>query len=148
MEHRLELVLEALCVRYINDSKSTNPDSCIKAVEAMTRPTILLLGVGEYDKHSDFDALFAAFTPNIRAVLVSGMIVPAVLAAAKRAGYGAIEACDNDFAAMVARAKSMARPGDTVLLSPAAASWGLFEDYEQRGREFKRIVRDLYPQEA
>lgn len=148
VEHRLELVLEAESVRYVNDSKSTNPDSCIKAVGAMTRPTILLLGVGEYDKHSDFDALFAAFTPNIRAVLVSGMIVPAVLAAAKKAGYGAIEACGNDFAAMVAKAQRMARPGDTVLLSPAAASWGLFEDYEHRGREFKRIVRELNPQEA
>lgn len=148
VEHRLELVLEAQGVRYINDSKSTNPDSCIKAIQAMTRPTILLLGVGEYDKHSDFDALFAAFTPNIRAVLVSGVIAPGVLVAAQRAGYGAVEVCETDLAAMTARAKDMARPGDTVLLSPAAASWGLFEDFEQRGRQFKRIVRDLHRAEG
>ncbi|MEL7609001.1 MAG: UDP-N-acetylmuramoyl-L-alanine--D-glutamate ligase [Bacillota bacterium] len=143
VEHRLEFVREIDGVRYINDSKATNPDSSIKAVEAMTRPTVLLLGVGEYDKHSDFTPLFRAFGGRIKAVLASGLNVPAIERAAKETGFAPVIECENDLGPMVDAARGLAEPGDTVLLSPAAASWGLFEDYEHRGRVFKDVVAKL-----
>ncbi|MBR0025713.1 MAG: UDP-N-acetylmuramoyl-L-alanine--D-glutamate ligase [Clostridia bacterium] len=143
VEHRLEFVKELGGVAYINDSKGTNPDSTIKAVEAMTRPTVLLLGVGEYDKHSDFEPLFRAFGGRIKAVLASGLNIPAIQNAARRVGFKPVYECRNDLKLMVEQAKSLAVPGDAVLLSPAAASWGLFEDFEQRGRVFKQIVNEL-----
>jgi UDP-N-acetylmuramoylalanine--D-glutamate ligase len=143
VEHRIEFVLEHEGVGYINDSKGTNPDSTIKAVEAMTRPTILLLGVGEYDKHSDFLPLFNAFRGKVKAVLASGINVPAIKAAADKAGYGQVIECGGDLLKMVKLAKSMAVPGDAVLLSPAAASWGIYSDFEERGRHFKQITREI-----
>lgn len=143
VEHRLEFVKEIGGVAYINDSKGTNPDSTIKAVEAMTRPTVLLLGVGEYDKHSDFEPLFRAFGGRIKAVLASGLNIPAIQKAAHRVGFKPVYECRNDLKLMVEQAKKLAEPGDAVLLSPAAASWGLFEDFEQRGRVFKQIVNEM-----
>lgn len=140
VEHRLEFVRELDGVQYVNDSKGTNPDSTIKAVEAMTRPTILLLGVGDYDKHSDFVPLFDAFCGRVKKVLVSGVITSEVLDAAKKTGYADITVCENDIVKMCAMARDMACSGDTVLLSPAAASWGVFDNFEQRGRVFKDIV--------
>ena len=143
VEHRIEFVREKDGVAYINDSKGTNPDSTIKAVEAMTRPTILLFGVGDYDKHSDFTPLFEAFQGRIKHVLVSGCNIPAVQEAARRTGYKNVTVSDGSFEEMVREAEALASPGDAVLLSPAAASWGRFSDYEQRGRIFKEIVRAL-----
>lgn len=143
VEHRIEFVRELDGVRYINDSKGTNPDSTIKAVQAMTRPTILLLGVGNYDKKSDFKPLFEAFDGKIKEVLVSGCNIPAVEKAAADAGYSSIRRCGDDLREMLLEAKALAKPGDTVLLSPAAASWGVFDNYEQRGTIFKQIVNSL-----
>lgn len=143
VEHRIEFVRELEGVAYINDSKGTNPDSTIKAVEAMTRPTILLLGVGNYDKKSDFKPLFDAFGTRIKHVIASGCNVPAILKAAEASGYAAITVNDGPLSDMVAEARAIAVPGDAVLLSPAAASWGIYSDYEQRGRIFKEIVNSL-----
>ena len=143
VEHRIEFVLERDGIQYVNDSKGTNPDSTIKAVQAMRRPTILLLGAGNYDKGSDFLPLFESFSNIIKGVVCSGCNVPAILDAAKRANFKNIAVCDGSFREMIEMARDMAAPGYTVLLSPAAASWGMFEDYEQRGREFKKIVRGL-----
>ena len=143
VEHRIEFVRELDGVRYINDSKGTNPDSTIKAVQAMTGPTILLLGVGNYDKKSDFTPLFKAFDSKIKKVLVSGCNIPAVEKAARETGYTAIQQCGDDLSEMICIAKDAAQAGDTVLLSPAAASWGVFDNYEQRGRVFKEIVNSL-----
>ena len=130
-------------VVYINDSKGTNPDSTIKAVQAMSRPTVLLLGVGNYDKKSDFVPLFEAFEGKIKAVIASGVNVPAILEAAKCTGYENVHTFEGDLDALLREATSLANPGDAVLLSPAAASWGLFTDYEERGREFKKAVMRL-----
>lgn len=143
VEHRIEPVREKDGVLYINDSKGTNPDSTIKAVEAMTRPTILLLGVGNYDKHSDFLPLFKVFKNTVKAVIVSGSNTPSILDAAKKSGFENISVCEGDLSQMVKEAEKMASKGDAVLLSPAAASWGMFSDYEQRGRIFKDIVNKL-----
>ncbi|MDO4568401.1 MAG: UDP-N-acetylmuramoyl-L-alanine--D-glutamate ligase [Clostridia bacterium] len=143
VEHRIEFVREKNGVYYINDSKGTNPDSTIKAVRAMSRPTILLLGVGEYDKYSDFEPLFREFDGKVKAVIVSGITVPEVLDAARKTGYPNVSVCDGGLKEMVQMARKLASPGDAVLLSPAAASWGMFDDFEHRGRVFKEIVRKL-----
>ena len=144
VEHRIEFVREVGGVRYVNDSKGTNPDSTIKAVLAMDRPTVLLLGVGNYDKHSDFRPLFEAFGGRVKAVLASGCNIPAIQKAAAETGFTPFYTYDGpDFEGMIRRAGELAAPGDTVLLSPAAASWGQFDNYEQRGEMFKAIVNRL-----
>ena len=143
VEHRIEFVREKNGVQYINDSKGTNPDSTIKAVRAMGRPTILLLGVGEYDKFSDFVPLFKEFNGKVKAVIASGKTVPEILTAADATGFTNVVVCSDGLKEMVKLAESMAKPGDTVLLSPAAASWGMFDYFEHRGRVFKDIVKKL-----
>lgn len=143
VEHRIEFVRELDGVAYINDSKGTNPDSTIKAVEAMTRPTVLLLGVGNYDKKSDFTPLFNAFGGRIKHVIASGCNVPAILKAADKTGYRNITVNDGSLMDMIREARALCVPGDAVLLSPAAASWGIYTDYEQRGRIFKELVNSL-----
>lgn len=143
VEHRIESVCQRHGVLYINDSKGTNPDSTIKAVEAMTRPTVLILGVGEYDKKSDFYPLFQAFNGHVKAVIASGLNIPAIQQAAKKAGFTAVYTTQGSFEKQIADATALAEPGDAVLLSPAAASWGMFSDYEERGRQFKEIVRNM-----
>ena len=143
VEHRIEFVREKNGIRYINDSKATNPDSTIKAIEAMDRPTILLLGVGEYDKYSDFVPLFNAFNGKVKAVVASGVTVPEILAGAEITGFKEFYVSRGTFTEMVELATKLAKPGYNVLLSPAAASWGMFADYEERGRKFKEIVKKL-----
>lgn len=145
VEHRIEFVRELDGVVYYNDSKATNPDSVIKAVRAMTRPTVLMLGVGNYDKQSDFLPLFKAFDGRVKHVVASGVNVPAIMDAARRSGFGDITVFEDekDFSGMIQRAKSYAGQGDAVLLSPAAASWGVFADYEERGRVFKELINAL-----
>ncbi len=143
VEHRIEFVREIGGVRYVNDSKGTNPDSTIKAVQAVKAPMILLLGVGNYDKKSDFKPLFEAFDGKVKTVLASGCNTPAIQAAARATGYDELRVCSDDLCEMVKQAAALAEPGDTVLLSPAAASWGVFENFEERGRIFKDIVNAL-----
>ena len=109
----------------------------------MGRPTILLLGVGEYDKFSDFVPLFKEFNGKVKAVIASGKTVPEILTAADATGFTNVVVCSDGLKEMVKLAESMAKPGDTVLLSPAAASWGMFDDFEHRGRVFKDIVKKL-----
>ena len=143
VEHRIEFVRELNGIQYYNDSKGTNPDSTIRAVEAMSRPTVLILGVGEYDKQSDFTPLFRAFGDTVKAVVASGINVPAIMNAANRTGFRNIYVENSSFEAMIRKATELCEPGYSVLLSPAAASWGMFTDYEERGRVFKDIVRNL-----
>ncbi|MDO5110732.1 MAG: UDP-N-acetylmuramoyl-L-alanine--D-glutamate ligase [Clostridia bacterium] len=143
VEHRIEFVREKDGVRYVNDSKGTNPDSTIKAVQAMDRPTILLLGVGNYDKKSDFTPLFKVFGDTVKGVVASGCNVPAIQKAAAETSFANIRLCGDDLAEMVDMATKMAAPGYTILLSPAAASWGVYENFEERGRIFKEIVNGL-----
>ncbi len=143
VEHRIEFVSERRGVRYINDSKGTNPDSTIKAVAAMDRPTVLLLG--GYDKHSSFDELFAVMVKSrVKAAVALGKTAEKILDAARRTGFTNIVHCTGGFEEAVNMARELASPGDTVLLSPACASWDMFDNFEQRGRVFKDIVM-AYP---
>ena len=143
VEHRIEFVRELDGVRYINDSKGTNPASTIRAIEAMTRPTVLILG--GFDKHADFSELFDAFGDTVKACVVLGQTKQQILDTAQRKGFGAICHAADSFEETVAKARALAVPGDTVLLSPACASWGMFDNFEQRGRIFKEIVRAYEP---
>ncbi len=140
VEHRIESVCERGGVEYINDSKGTNPASTIRAIEAMQKPTVLILG--GFDKHGEFDELFRAFTPNIKACVLLGATAQKILKAAEDAGYA--DACHmaDGFRDAVDMARDLASPGDAVLLSPACASWDMFDNFEQRGRVFKDIVRE------
>lgn len=138
VEHRIEFVRELDGVTFINDSKGTNPASTIRAIEAMTRPTVLLLG--GYDKHLDFHELFDALRGRVRALVILGQTRDQLLRTAADAGM--LELCHTagTFREAVDTARALARPGDVVLLSPASASWGMFDNFEQRGRVFKEIV--------
>ena len=139
VEHRIEFVREVDGVRYINDSKGTNPDSTIKAIQAMTRPTVLILG--GYDKHSDFHELFEHFRGStLKAIVVLGETKQKILDTARDTGYLGYCHATGTFEDAVSCARTLAASGDAVLLSPACASWDMFDNFEQRGRVFKEIV--------
>ena len=139
VEHRIEFAREFNGVRYINDSKGTNPDSTIKAIQAMTRPTVLILG--GYDKHSDFHELFENFQgSNLKSIVVLGETKQKILDTARDTGYLGYCHATGTFEDAVSCARVLASPGDAVLLSPACASWDMFDNFEQRGRVFKEIV--------
>ena len=140
VEHRIEYTRCYHGVTFYNDSKGTNPESTIKAVEAMKQPTILLLGVGNYDKQSDYRPVFRCFNGRVKACIVNGSNTEAIMKAAADEGYTAIHACMGGLEEMMLYALDIAESGDAVLLSPACASWGMFTDYEERGRIFKQIV--------
>ncbi len=143
VEHRIEYTRTYQGVVFYNDSKGTNPESTIKAVEAMKQPTILLLGAGNYDKQSDYRPVFRCFNGMVKACIVNGSNTEAILKAAHDEGYENIHACIGGLDEMIYEAVKIATPGDAVLLSPACASWGMFKDYEERGKVFKDIVNAL-----
>lgn len=140
VEHRIEYVCEKDGVVYYNDSKGTNPDSSIKALEAMTRPTILI--AGGYDKHSEFDEFIEAFSDTVKLLVLIGETSGKIEDTAVAHGFTRIiRACDLCEAVNISAEN--AESGDAVLLSPACASWDMFENYEQRGNLFKEYVIKL-----
>ncbi len=140
VEHRIEFVRNVEGVSFINDSKGTNPDATIKAILAMDKPIVLILG--GYDKNSYFEPLFEEFNGNVRAVIVLGDTTKKIIKAAQNCGYENYIIA-NGFEDAVFKAYSIAREGDVVLLSPACASWDMFKDFEERGNVFKQIVEGL-----
>ncbi len=140
VEHRIEYVGEVNKVAYYNDSKGTNPDAAIKAVEAMRRPTILI--GGGYDKDSSYDEWIESFHGRVKALVLVGATKEKIAACAKAHGFGPVWLCDT-FEECFAKCVELADEGDAVLLSPACASWGMFKDYEERGRIFKEMVHAL-----
>ena len=140
VEHRIEFVTEKRGVAYYNDSKGTNPDAAIKAIQAMVRPT-LLIG-GGYDKDSTYDEWIEAFDGKVRYLVLLGATADKIEACARRHGFENIIRTESlEEAVRVCGEK--AQKGDAVLLSPACASWGMFDNYEQRGRLFKEYVGKL-----
>lgn len=140
VEHRIEYVTEKNGVAYYNDSKGTNPDAAIKGIQAMNRPT-LLIG-GGYDKESGYDEWIQAFDGKVRYLVLIGQTKEKIKAAAEKNGFHDIILCE-DLKEAVELCAAKANPGDAVLLSPACASWGQFDNYEQRGERFKEYVRSL-----
>jgi len=142
VEHRIEKVRIFQGVTYINDSKGTNVDSTIKAVQSMKAPTVLILG--GYDKHTDFSPLCKEIvhSGHIAKVIAIGQTAEQIHRQLHEAGYSQVERADG-FEAAVEAARSSAVAGGNVLLSPACASFDMFKDYEERGRIFKELVNAL-----
>ena len=142
VEHRIELVRELDGVKWYNDSKGTNVDSTVKAVETMQTPTVLVLGGS--DKGVPFDELAQAVVKSgfIKDVVLCGATGEKIGAALTAAGYASLHTIDN-YPDMVLLCRKLAVSGGSVLLSPACASFDMFSDYEQRGRIFKQLVNEL-----
>lgn len=140
VEHRIEFVRKYKGVSYINDSKGTNPDATEKAAQAMTKPTVIILG--GYDKKNSFVTLLKEFGENIQAVVAIGDTKQNIINDAKVAGFSKVFTADS-FNEAVLKSKDIAQAGWNVLLSPACASYDMFDDYEQRGRVFKEIVNSF-----
>ena len=141
VEHRIEYVTEKNGVVYYNDSKGTNPDAAIKGIQAMNRPT-LLIG-GGYDKGSSYDEWLNAFDGKVRCLVLIGQTKDKIKEAAERLGVCPCIILCEDLREAVDICVQKAEPGDAVLLSPACASWGQFDNYEQRGDMFKEYVKAL-----
>ncbi len=140
VEHRIEFVLERAGVRYYNDSKGTNPDAAIQAIHAMPGPTLLI--AGGYDKDSEYDSWIEAFGNKVKYLVLLGQTRDKIAACARAHGFTEIMYAE-DMAEAVRVCAAYANSGDSVLLSPACASWGMFDNYEQRGDVFKECVRNL-----
>lgn len=138
--HRIEFVEEIKGVAYYNDSKGTNPDAAIKGIQAMDRPT-LLIG-GGYDKESSYEEWIQAFDGKVRYLVLIGQTREKIREAAHACGFTDTILAESLKEAVEICARK-AREGDAVLLSPACASWGQFDNYEQRGDMFKEYVREL-----
>ncbi len=140
VEHRIEFVETVNGVDYYNDSKGTNPDAAIQGIKAMTKPTILI--GGGYDKGSEYDTWFDAFDGKVKLLVLIGQTREKIAECAEQHGfkdYVFADTFEEAFQICVKNAVS----GDAVLLSPACASWGMFPNYEVRGKIFKDMVRAL-----
>ena len=140
VEHRIEYVTTINDVDYYNDSKGTNTDAAIKAVQAMNRPTIVI--GGGYDKDSQYDEWIESFGDKVKWLVLLGQTKEKIAACAKKHGFTnvvLVESLDE----AVNECYKLAEAGSAVLLSPACASWGMFPNYEVRGRMFKELVHKL-----
>ena len=141
VEHRLELVAEVDGVRYVNDSKATNTAAARRGIAAYSdRPLRLILG-GSL-KGESFDELAEGMPRTVRSIDLIGQAAEQLAAALGRAGRPYRRS--GDLATAVGAAAGDAEPGDVVLLSPACASYDQFENFEERGEAFRRLVRDLW----
>lgn len=138
--HRIEFVDEIDGIAYYNDSKGTNPDAAIKGIQAMNRPT-LLIG-GGYDKESSYEEWIQSFDGKVKYLVLIGQTREKIQEAAHKCGFMNTILADN-LEEAVSICTQKAEKGDAVLLSPACASWGQFDNYEQRGDKFKEYVYAL-----
>ena len=140
VEHRLEPVRTLRGVLYINDSKGTNPDSTIKALEAYDRPIVIILG-GK-NKGVPFTELASVVKQRAKKAVVLGQAKPELIEALESVDFHNYVTADT-FTEGVTTAAQLAESGDIVLLSPACTSWDMFRSYEERGKLFKEIVAAL-----
>jgi UDP-N-acetylmuramoylalanine--D-glutamate ligase len=139
VEHRLEKVLKIQNVMYINDSKATNVNATFFALESMTAPTIWI--VGGVDKGNDYDELMPLVREKVKAIVCLGVDNKKLISTFSSVVDNIFEVQTMVNAVMMAN--RLSEKGDTVLLSPACASFDLFENYEDRGHQFKEAVRNL-----
>ncbi|MBR1630353.1 MAG: UDP-N-acetylmuramoyl-L-alanine--D-glutamate ligase [Paludibacteraceae bacterium] len=139
VEHRLEYVATVRNVRFINDSKATNVNSCWYALESMTTPTVLILG-GQ-DKGNDYSEIDQLVREKVHTLVYMGLHNEKLHEHFDSMGLQVIDT--NNIADAVYQAYQAAHEGDTVLLSPCCASFDLFTSYEDRGQQFKQQVRNL-----
>ena len=144
--HRTEKVLERGGVTYIDDSKATNVDSCLKALKGLDRETVLILG-GK-DKGERYEPLFAALkTSRVVHAVLCGENAFRLMNAAMAEGYTSVTLC-RPFEVAVRVACLTARPGQSVLLSPASASFDCFQNFEERGEKFASLVKEYAPEHS
>ncbi|WP_264565437.1 UDP-N-acetylmuramoyl-L-alanine--D-glutamate ligase [Flavobacterium sp. N3904] len=139
VEHRLEKVLKIQNVQYINDSKATNVNSVFYALDSMNTPTVWI--VGGVDKGNDYHELMSLVREKVKAIICLGVDNKKIIDAFGNVVDIMIEVTNMEEA--VRMAQRLSEKGDTVLLSPACASFDLFENYEDRGRQFKQAVKNL-----
>ncbi len=139
VEHRLEYVATVRNVRYINDSKATNVNSCWYALQSIKTPTVLILG--GTDKGNDYSEIEELVNEKVTSLIFMGVDNTALMAFFKDKVANIVEVKSMEDA--VAEAYKIAKSGETVLLSPCCASFDLFKNYEDRGRQFKTCVRNL-----
>lgn len=137
VEHRIEYVTTIDDVIYYNDSKGTNTDASVKAIQAMTRPTILI--AGGYDKKVSFDDWAKELKGKVKCLVLLGQTSNQIAETVRKYGFKNIIFTES-LEEAVEECRKNAEPGDAVLLSPACASWGMFDNYEQRGNMFKELV--------
>ena len=140
VEHRIEYVATKNGVVYYNDSKGTNPDAAIQGIKAMDRPTILI--GGGYDKQSTYDEWIESFDGKVKWLVLIGQTREKIAECARSHGITRIRFADT-YEECLQLCTELAAPGDAVLLSPACASWGMFPNYETRGKLFKEYVNNL-----
>ncbi|WP_396187964.1 UDP-N-acetylmuramoyl-L-alanine--D-glutamate ligase [Flavobacterium sp.] len=138
-EHRLEKVLKIQNVQYINDSKATNVNATFFALDSMTTPTVWI--VGGVDKGNDYDELMPLVREKVKGIICLGVDNKKLVDKFENVVEVLVETTSMDEAVKIAN--KIAEKGDTVLLSPACASFDLFENYEDRGRQFKQAVQKL-----
>ena len=138
--HRMEPVATIDGVLYVNDSKGTNPDSTEKALGSYGERPIVLIAGGR-NKGNDMAVLVPLMRAHCRGVVLVGEATGDFIDAFARTGYTDY-VCADSFEDAVAKAREMAQSGDVVLLSPACASWDMFDNFEQRGDLFKELVKD------
>jgi UDP-N-acetylmuramoylalanine--D-glutamate ligase len=138
LEHRMEPVATVRGVEFINDSKATNVNSTWYALESMTKPTVLILG--GVDKGNDYSLIEELVKEKVKAIVCMGIDNKKI----HEAFDANVKVVDTDSAEDAVQASySLATPGDIVLLSPACASFDLFKNYEDRGKQFKEAVKNL-----
>jgi UDP-N-acetylmuramoylalanine--D-glutamate ligase len=136
LPHRLELAGVYEGVHWINDSKATNVGSTLVALRGMTSPTILLLG-GRH-KGEPYTRLADELRRTVKTVIAYGEAGPTIVE--DIGGIVPTELMGRSFEEIIERARSLAQPGDVVLLSPACSSYDMFKNYEERGTMFKRVA--------
>lgn len=140
VEHRLEYVDNIDGVEFINDSKGTNPDASIKAIEAIKTPVVLI--AGGMDKGSNFKEFIHAFNGKVKHMVLIGETADSIHKTAEECGFNNSTKV-KDMEEAVEKAFELACTGSTVLLSPACASWDMYSNFEVRGRHFKSCVEKL-----
>ena len=138
--HRLELVSNLNGISFYNDSKATNVDSAIKAIESIEAPIILI--AGGRDKGQDFDPLIKSFKGRVKHFIIIGEAASKLQKACHDHNFTSVELA-SDMETAVIMASKKAKPKEVVLLSPACASFDMFLDFEERGRVFKECVKNL-----
>ena len=140
VEHRIEYVRTVGDVKYYNDSKGTNPDAAIQGIRAMDGPTYLI--GGGYDKQSDYTPWIKEFPGKVKKLVLIGATKYDIAASCEALGFKEYVFCDS-LKEAVLYCHTCADGGENVLLSPACASWDMFPNYEERGRQFKEFVGQL-----
>ena len=140
VEHRIEYVATKRGVDYYNDSKGTNPDAAIQGIRAMNRKTILI--GGGYDKESTYDEWIESFDGKVKCLVLLGQTKEKIADCARKHDFTNIIMADN-LEEVVEICVRESKPGEAVLLSPACASWGMFPNYEVRGKMFKELVMKI-----